>query len=65
MNRSIPFLCAVIGIAAALCTPSLFATDSIEEVIETLHQAEKSAEPLPLLQKAMDDYKHYSPKTGS
>src|SRR5258708_40098866 len=61
MKRSIPSLCAVVGMIAALAAPSLFATE-IEEVIDLLHQAEKSTEPLPLLQKAQEEYKHYNPK---
>lgn len=64
MKRSIRSLCAVAGLVTVLATPSLFATDSIEEVIQTMHEAEKSSEPLPLLQKAMDEYEHYNPRTG-
>ncbi|MDR3401528.1 MAG: hypothetical protein P4L99_03435 [Chthoniobacter sp.] len=64
MKRSLPSLCAVLGAMIALATPSLLATDSIEEVIETLHQAENSPQPLPLLQKAQDQYQHYNPKVG-
>jgi len=54
----------MLGSMIALASPSLLATDSIDEVIETLHQAEKSPEPLPLLQKAQDQYQHYNPKVG-
>ncbi len=62
MKRSITSFCAVIGVVTALLTPSVFATNSVEEVIETLHQAEKSPAPLPLIQKAQEQMRHYNPR---
>ena len=64
MKHSIRSFCAVAGLISILAAPSVFATDSIEEVIQTMHEAQKSPEPLPLLQKAMDQYIHYNPRTG-
>ncbi|MEP6670599.1 MAG: hypothetical protein ABJF10_15675 [Chthoniobacter sp.] len=64
MKQSIRSLCTVVGIVAALATPSLFATDSVDEVIDTLHEAAKSTEPVPLLQKALQQLEKYNPKTG-
>ena len=64
MKYSIRSLFTVVGLITLLSTPTLFATESIEEVIQTLHEAEKAPEPLPLLQKAMEQYKHYNPRTG-
>jgi len=54
----------MLGSMIVLASPSLLATDSIDEVIDTLHQAETSTEPLPLLEKAQDQYQHYNPKVG-
>lgn len=64
MKQSIRSLCTILGLVAALATPSLFATDSVEEVIDTLHEAEKSTEPVPILQKALKQLEHYNPHTG-
>ena len=61
MKRLALVLSLAFFILAGVASHSLAESDKLAAVIDTLHQAEKSPTPVPLLQQAMEEYKHFNP----
>jgi flagellar biosynthesis protein FliP len=65
LMKTAPSLLAVLATVLALSVATPVFAASYEEVLDTLHQAEQSTAPQPLLQKAKEQLQHFNASVRS